>query len=169
MRKLLLFFTIILPAVFLQAQSIERYVISSSGGSYYNGIDTEMDYTAGEIAVTTISNLNNTLTQGFQQPFSLQWVAVEENAADPSQVFYFPNPVTDELTVSIQNAKNGNYKVMLFDILGQLVCKDNIVAGFDDTAKLNINCLNLTSGNYYIRILHEEKVIHTGKIIKVNQ
>jgi hypothetical protein len=169
MKKLLSVFVFILPAILSQAQSLERYVISSAGGSYYNGTNLEMDYTAGEVAVTTLSNANNTLTQGFQQPFKLEWVAVEENTVNPSQVFYFPNPVADELTVNIQNAQTGNYQVTLFNILGQLVFNEIISAGFNGNAKLNISCINLSTGNYYIRILHEKKVIHTGKIIKINQ
>ena len=52
---------------FLQAQSIERQVIGASGETLSN--DTvSLDFTVGELAVTTITNGTTTLNQGFHQP-----------------------------------------------------------------------------------------------------
>lgn len=50
---------------FLQAQSLERQVIGSSGTTINNS-DVTLDFTVGELAVTTITN-GTTLTQGFHQ------------------------------------------------------------------------------------------------------
>ncbi|MDY8134880.1 hemagglutinin protein [Aquimarina sp. 2201CG5-10] len=63
-----LFLTLIGVCTFLgtQAQSIERQVISSGGNTITNGGVT-LDYTIGELAVTTITDGTTTLTQGFQQ------------------------------------------------------------------------------------------------------
>ncbi|WP_299216152.1 hemagglutinin protein [uncultured Aquimarina sp.] len=66
MKKI--FLTILGACTFFstQAQSIERQVISSGGNTITNGGVT-LDYTIGELAVTTITNGTTTLTQGFQQ------------------------------------------------------------------------------------------------------
>ncbi|WP_299440122.1 hemagglutinin protein [uncultured Aquimarina sp.] len=48
-----------------QAQSVERQVISSGGNTISNGVT--LDFTIGELAVTTITDGTTTLTQGFQQ------------------------------------------------------------------------------------------------------
>ncbi|MEM6686986.1 MAG: hemagglutinin protein, partial [Bacteroidota bacterium] len=50
----------------MNAQSIEREVVASGGSTISNGTTT-LDVTIGELTVTTITDGNTTLTQGFQQ------------------------------------------------------------------------------------------------------
>jgi hypothetical protein len=170
MKKTLPFLVLLILSLGLNAQSVERWVIGSAGGSYYDGVNNfEMDYTVGEVMVTTISNVNNTLTQGFQQPFKLAWVSVQDYSENPAQVILYPNPVVDQLNLSIQNAKTGEYRVMVFDVLGQLLIDQTVSAGFDGAAQLNLNFRSYATGNYYVRIVHEKKIIETGKIIKIDQ
>jgi hypothetical protein len=52
---------------FSQAQSIERYVVASAGETVTNGTVT-LDFTVGDLAVTSLSNGTTTLNQGFHQP-----------------------------------------------------------------------------------------------------
>ncbi len=66
MRHYFLFFGIILINFFSQAQNIERQVIASTGETISNASVT-LDFTVGELAVTTITDGNSTLTQGFHQ------------------------------------------------------------------------------------------------------
>jgi hypothetical protein len=170
MKKTSLCLIFMILVLGLQAQSVERWVIGSAGGSYYDGVNNfEMDYTVGEVMVTTISNVNNTLTQGFQQPFKLEWVSVQDYSENPAQIILYPNPVVDQLNLNIQNAKTGEYRVMVFDVLGQLLIDQNVSAGFDGTAQLNLNFSPYATGNYYVRITHEKKILQTGKIIKIGQ
>jgi hypothetical protein len=169
MKKILLIISIVFVTFGLRAQSIERYVIGSAGGSYYDGINNfEMDYTVGEVAITTIGT-TNILTQGFQQPFKLTWVAVHEYSDNPAQVIMYPNPIVDQLNISIQNAQSGVYRVMVFNLLGQLLIDQSTSAGFDGAAQLNVDFGRYATGNYFVRIMHEQKIIQTGKIIKINQ
>jgi hypothetical protein len=168
MKKIVLFIVMASLTYGLKAQSIERYVIGSAGGSYYNGVDFEMDYTVGEVAITTIGT-NNILTQGFQQPFRLTWVSVQEYANNPAQAIIYPNPVVDQLNISIQNAKTGEYRVVVYDLLGQLLIDKSAVVGFDGIAQLNLDFQQYPTGNYFVRIMNEQKIIQTGKIIKINQ
>ncbi|NOX48048.1 MAG: hypothetical protein GXO89_13825 [Chlorobi bacterium] len=66
----------ILSIVFLastllsNAQSIDRQVLSSSG-DYFEGPNSSISWTVGEIATETLTNGNYILTQGFQQPFGI--------------------------------------------------------------------------------------------------
>ena len=53
-------------ACMMNAQSIERHVVASGGNTISNGTVT-LDFTVGELAVTTITDGTTTLTQGFQQ------------------------------------------------------------------------------------------------------
>jgi hypothetical protein len=170
MKKIQIVLAFVVIALNLQAQSIERQVIASGGGSYYDGVNNfEMDYTIGELAVTSVSNIGNTLTQGFEQPFKLNWVSVQEYSEEASQVTVFPNPVTDQLNISIGKPKSGTYRVIVYDMLGQLMSDKSFVAGSGSTGKINLDCNNYTPGNYFVRIMYQNKVVQTIKIVKINQ
>ena len=169
MKKIIIYSLGTFLTLGLYAQSIERYVIGSAGGSYYNGVDFEMDYTVGEVAITTISNTNNTLTQGFQQPYTLAWVAVQEYSGDPARVILYPNPIVDQLSINIENAQTGTYRIMVFDLLGQLLNDEQVTAGFDNKATIDIDFGRYATGNYFVRIMHDRKIIQTGKVVKIRQ
>jgi hypothetical protein len=169
MKNLYLAALFICSAFNLQSQSIERSVLAPTGGDFFDGGNIYVDYTVGEITVTTLGNLNNTLTQGFQQPFSNTYFIVEPNTSNPVQVLAYPNPVVDQLNISIENAKLADYRVMLFDVLGQLLFDENIQPGFNAIAQISINLNSFSSGNYYLRVLSDKHLIQTGKIIKINQ
>lgn len=68
MKKIIQFIGCLLLGVsFTNAQSIERQVIGSAGNTLSNGTVT-VDFTVGELAVSTITDGTTTLSQGFQQP-----------------------------------------------------------------------------------------------------
>ncbi len=67
MKKILIITSYLLfAASTINAQSLERQVISSAGNTLTNGTVT-IDFTLGELVVTTITDGTTTLTQGFQQ------------------------------------------------------------------------------------------------------
>jgi len=113
----------------VQAQSIERQVVSSGGNSISNGGVT-LDFTIGELAVTTITDGITTLTQGFQQGIIqlaikinpvvfLQGAAINPNAGEESlmrddlrtaTVIPTTSPYTDAATINatVFNATGAN-------------------------------------------------------------
>jgi|WetSurMetagenome_2_1015567.scaffolds.fasta_scaffold395372_2 hypothetical protein len=169
MKKQLFTLIFVLAAIAMQAQSIERWAISSSGGSYYDGTSFEMDYTAGEVIVTTLSNGTNFLTQGFQQPFTNSTVSVPENADENSNIQFYPNPVEDHLVISIQNAKSGVYRYQVYDLLGQLLSDETLTQSSNGDLLIKVDFQKYATGNYFLRLLHDNELINSGKIIKVNQ
>jgi hypothetical protein len=61
-----LYFLSLLIGMSLQAQSIERQVIGSSGTSFSNA-SVQLDFTVGELVVSTLTDGSTILTQGFHQ------------------------------------------------------------------------------------------------------
>jgi hypothetical protein len=169
MKKQLFTLIFVLAAIAMQAQSIERWAISSSGGSYYDGTSFEMDYTAGEVIVTTLSDGNNFLTQGFQQPFTNSTISIPENADENSDIQYYPNPVEDYLSISIQNAKSGVYRYQVYDLLGQLLANETLTQSANGDLVIKVNFQQFATGNYFLRLMHDGELINSGKIIKINQ
>jgi gliding motility-associated-like protein len=69
--KLIIYISLFLSSLTAYAQvQISHQVIGSTGNFSVTSSGTSVSSTVGESAVTTLSNSNNTLTQGFQQPAS---------------------------------------------------------------------------------------------------
>jgi hypothetical protein len=167
MRSFILIF-LLASCELLSAQSIERYVISNCGGSYYDGSNITVDYTTGELATATIGNTSNILTQGFQQPFINSVSSVQQAKANNVQVRVFPNPVTAHVYININNVSDRNYQVLLYDIRGKLIAKETRSSGTEGTLKFQLDIETLANGNYFITVLHKKNIIATEKIIKTN-
>ena len=67
MKKLPFIFAVLCMGTFGMAQSIQRQVINSAGGTFTNGGIT-LTTNIGEAVIGTISNNGITLRQGFLQP-----------------------------------------------------------------------------------------------------
>lgn len=67
MKNFKLILVIFLLISRVSAQSISRKVIATAGGTLSGGGNT-LSYTIGETAISTLTNSNVILTQGFQQP-----------------------------------------------------------------------------------------------------
>jgi hypothetical protein len=169
MKRLTILMFIIALSSGLFAQSAERYVISTCGGSYFDGINTAIDYTTGELMITTLSNGSNILTQGFQQPFFNKFVSVPEVPDNNLQVILFPNPATDHLNITISHASDQHCRVCIYDMLGQLLKDEYSEAGSGGNINMNIDLQSLATGDYFVRIMQNSKIITTQKIIKVDQ
>ncbi len=61
-----------------QSQTIDRQVVSSSG-DYFEGPNSSISRTLGEIATETLTNGNFIITQGFQQPFGIVIHGIDQN------------------------------------------------------------------------------------------
>lgn len=97
----------------INAQSIERSVISSSGISNVQS-GASLEWTLGELATETFFGQSVILTQGFQQ--SRVWfTSVEE--IQPLEIFVYPNPVNNVLVIEQPSAKT--LQVELFNLTGK--------------------------------------------------
>lgn len=111
----ILFLIAILPWHILSAQSLEKQVIGAAGASVSNG-SISLDFTVGEAAVTTLSQANFILTQGFHQG---EMMTTSVNGL-PVSVAYkiFPNPTADKLWLEMTGDELDLY-VLLYTEIGQ--------------------------------------------------
>jgi hypothetical protein len=149
--------------------SLERSVVASAGGSWYDGSGFELDYTIGEVAVLTINNSTNFLTQGFQQPFSNQVVFIDQSATQDLNIFVYPNPATDQFNIRIENAVGLKINCQIQDILGQMIMQRNGIEGSDQAVLVNFDISSLATGNYFIRVFSDNCILKTARLIKINQ
>lgn len=155
MKKLLYIF--ILFAFGANAQSISNQVISSYGLSASTGT-AQTDVTIGEPIIATVSDGNNTLTQGFHQT-KLIVTAINENKTTNTYNFY-PNPVNE--TLNFSNTDSETVKVQLFDVAGKLLwSKQNVV----NNEQINFN--DKPKGTYIIKVTDNKNYeLKTIKVVK---
>ncbi len=157
MKKLL--YILLLTTFGANAQSISNQVISSYGLNAANGT-AQTDVTIGEPVTATISNANNTLTQGFYQT-NLIVTTVSENENTNHYQFY-PNPVTEKLNLMFSNPNQEVIDLQLFDVSGKLLWSKQ-----NTTDNEQIDFTNQPKGTYFIKLTTETKEeIKTVKVIK---
>ena len=167
-KYLFLSLALLLPA-FLFAQTTERQVVSTAGGTYYNNsTNFVMDYTLGEVAIATISNSSVIFTQGFQQPYIDFSTLVPKISESSIGLTIYPNPVKELLHISIDKPETGTYRLQLYDILGKLMANITVNSEKATALKTVIDFRPFTTGHYFLRILQENKEVKTMKIIKIN-
>jgi len=74
----------------------------------------------------------------------------------------YPNPVTNQLTVNI--SKPGNCTIQIIDIKGTILLNRKYTR---DNNALQIEATQLTAGQYYLRIQHEDGTTEVLKFIKM--
>jgi hypothetical protein len=79
MKRLLLFFVIILLVSKSDAQSISMEAISSGGDSYTSSTSS-LSFTAGQVMSSNHTNGSHTLNEGFQHQYNTYWVGTVGSA-----------------------------------------------------------------------------------------
>ncbi|MEW7280958.1 T9SS type A sorting domain-containing protein [Aquimarina sp. 2201CG1-2-11] len=142
MKKYILITIVLLTIMQLQAQGIERQVIASSGMTLMNDQVT-LDFTIGEIAITTINNESSVLTQGFHQP---SYMVITTEPDTPTTFSLYPNPTSGWVIIEGEGVKEIN----LYSITGQWVFTSN---------QNSFDISHLSSGVYMAQIETISKMI----------
>ncbi len=139
----------------IEAQNLSPTVVNSSGGVVSNSSNS-LEWSLGELAVSTFTSPADLLTQGFLQPTIT--IVGTEAPFDESRFSAFPNPVSDwlNLQTDIPEIKT----VQVHDILGRLV--------FQSTIQPGIDVHQLNSGIYIISLFSKQnEFLHSFKINKI--
>lgn len=141
---------------FYCCQTISNEVISSAGETQSNAT-VSIDFSVGELAIETISNSSNTLTQGFHQTQFL-YINLTE-ISEPINVISYPNPVVNELIVEIPN-NSQTMDLIIYSMEGK------IIDSFRINETLKISFSKFTPGTYIISLKNNTELIKSYKIIK---
>lgn len=152
----------LLSGVWLHAQSMERKVLANSGSTFIKD-DVVIQQTIGQIAIKTLDNNINTITQGFQQP---EYNIIKTFDLQPNlELIFYPNPCIDHVDYVIKNGESaiGESNLILFSINGELLNKIPL--------KTNgtIDFSSLASGTYLIQVEQEAKFTKSFQIIKITK
>ena len=149
----------------LFAQTIERSVIGAAGTSYSTA-DLQLDYSVGEVVVSTAETGTFVLTQGFHQG-DLFSVANDE----PLRVAYqlFPNPTQGRVSLELQAPQPLRLHLQWVDLQGRELpqLQQQVELGTQPQT-LEFDLSNLAAGTYLLKLLtpagqeaHSFRVVRT--------
>lgn len=122
----------------LNSQTLSPHVVAASGQSF-SSPGKQIDFTIGEIVISSLTSSDKTLTQGFHQP-KILITGVE----DPDDEFVFslyPNPA--DRFVIIESTQETEMQVHVYDIMGKVLQVSSLF-----TKKITIDLQSLASGHY---------------------
>jgi len=160
MKKLLTILAILTISFSFGQTAIKKSSLSSGGGVVTQG-NLTMLYTVGEIAVqeNTVGTVH--LSEGFIGPDMTALLGIEDYT-ELEGVKAFPNPVQDNLNVSLSDYNN--YEIHLFDLNG----KELMTVNIEDAIETQLNLSQLRTGMYIMTIIdRDNKQAKTLKIQKL--
>ena len=143
MKSLIITIALAIP-LSMFGQTLERDVVSS-GGDYSEAGGLSLSATVGEAVVTTETNGNLTITQGFQQSSADAVISVEPLPDDVSILIY-PNPTSDVVYIDVDGSFEDEMIYRLYDELGQVIATDVLIESQE------IDLQDHMSGVYFLEI-----------------
>jgi hypothetical protein len=141
----------------LQAQES----MNTTGGDA-SGSAGSLSYSVGQAVYQTHTSTSGSVAEGVQQPYEISVVLAKREAVGITlSVSAYPNPTTDNLTLSVEAFELSNVSYQLFDINGRILQNGKIASELTSIAMGN-----LVSATYFIKVVKDNKEIKTFKIIK---
>ncbi|MCB0840288.1 MAG: T9SS type A sorting domain-containing protein [Bacteroidetes bacterium] len=134
---------------FLQAQSLDRFVIGTTGGFGTNSTN-EVEFTVGELITTTITGGNFTLNQGFQQSNPPYNTGLEPEAVNVSYLLY-PNPTTGMTTLELESPKQVDVNIEIWDARGRSTYLPAQTHSFTGKKVIQLDLASVSQGIYMLR------------------
>lgn len=133
---------------------------NTSGGSA-SGSGGSVTFSVGQVLYTSMADSTGQVCQGVQQAYEIFNVGVKESFLNIS-LSVFPNPTTNNLTLSINDYKKDKLTYQLFDLQGKL-----LISGMITSQQTEINTSTLASATYFVHVMNQEnQKLQSFKIIK---
>lgn len=129
-------------------------------GGHFADEQISVSYSVGQVFNTAMSQSDYYVSQGMQHPLLL--LINEFTGQEMEHVLkVYPNPVDAQLHFEINDTGLEKYRVLLFDMQGQLLEERS------DIADGNVlDMAHLLPGNYVVKVISNGNIIKTYKIIK---
>lgn len=163
MKKIILIIMALAP-VFLFAQTVERQVIGSAGGSSSSS-GLKVTNTVGEVITVTGTSATLILTQGFQQPAAGS-LGIEDIETGLS-VNAYPNPAKGIVTLELDAPNALEIDIRVLDFNGTLISQPVQKQKVFGSSSYEIDLSGLAAGNYYLVLKNSKGNLNqTIKIVK---
>ncbi len=171
MTKAILLFFFLCFNGWSYSQNIDPSVLATGGG-IDSTTQMSLEWTLGEIAVTTLSSETIMITEGYHQP----WLVVSEyddssitNTSTANldfQIKINPNPVKSFVNIQMQSSENSEIFINLYSLEGKQMM-GKLKKQSSDYFEIDLS--DLSSGLYLLRFTNlNGDVIQTYKLSKIN-
>ena len=154
------FFSIMLVYFLCSADLYAQESTNTAGGNA-NGLGGTVSYSIGQVAFSTISNNNVSLSQGVQQAYEIYNIGINETSTNIT-LGIFPNPTSDFVILEVGCFSNQKLTYQLLDANNREVNRNQI-----SSYQTLIPMENHKNGTYFLNVSNEfKKPLQTFKIIK---
>ena len=136
----------------------------NTSGTNAIGSSGTVTYSIGQVFYTYIGQSVYNVAQGIQHEELEKTLTTPENSIEPkTEIFIFPNPTTDFVTVNMEGLEFNNEQrsYQLYDMQGRLLKQSTI-----NHSETQINLTDLSSSIYILQVYFNNKVLKTFKILK---
>ncbi|WP_290680228.1 T9SS type A sorting domain-containing protein [Kordia sp.] len=139
--------------------SAQETILSS--GSDTTGSGGSSSYSVGQLFYNTNTSATGSVIQGVQQSLEIFTLSNHELTSLNLKAVTYPNPSTDYVVLSLNDANLTNVSYALYDIQGRLVAQNKVLQA---STKIEIQALGF--GTYVLQVQQNNKALKTFKIIK---
>jgi hypothetical protein len=153
----------------LIGQENQTYLFSGAGGS--GAMNSEISYSIGEPLIATLYSSDSLLqfTQGFIQPLESDMNTDVDALKYDFKVNIFPNPVFDELKITIEADNDILADINVFNAIGQKIVIPFNILKSGNTLIINMDFINYIPDIYHIAIFDKKRneLLGNYKIVKL--
>lgn len=148
MKRISGFILLLIIAISVSGQQVDRHVISSGGGQFQNNL-ISMDWTLGEPVILTFENDNAILTQGFHQDY-LRITEIEDLIEESFEIKVFPNPASSFIHLKISNEETLQPFIQLYDLHGKQLLNKQLAPS--NKIDEQIELTGFPNGTYILKV-----------------
>ncbi len=169
MRKNCLFFIFLSFAYWTNAQNLEPSVLAAGGDINFNN-QVSLEWTIGEMAVTTLYTESTMITEGYHQPRIIVAEFYEPHSfnMDPTpshQISVAPNPTESIVNIQMQFEEESEMFISIFNLAG--IQQKRIKKTSTDSFEMDLS--DFPPGIYLIRFTNSKgRILRTFKLSKIN-
>ncbi len=146
---------------FAATLSAQNNTVSSGGDA--TGAGGSVAYSIGQIDYNSYNGSNGSVSQGVQQPYTLLTVGVDAYPAISLNFEVFPNPVNNQLTLTLGGFDSENLSYQIIDAAGKLVMAQKITSN-----QSKIDMQNLANSIYFLKVMQNNDELKSFKVVKNN-
>ena len=169
MKKIYFIILATLYSQFIFAQiSIERQVIGSSGNLTNTGV-IQGSSNVGDAIIPTFSQSTLIVTQGFQQPDTINnntGILLAE--VYDLNILAYPNPTMNDIILDFSGTQTIEIAIEIYNSSGQIMCNP-LKTSVQNNCKQELSFAEYATGNYFICVKSfNGKLYHSFKVQKIN-
>jgi len=135
--------------------------VNGTGGNA-SGSGGSASFSVGQVVYLVHTGTTGSVAEGVQQPYEISVAtAIEVAKGINLSVSAYPNPTSDYLQLQVESKKLKDFSFKLFDVYGKLLQEHKNIG-----TVTQIEMSHYKSGVYFLKVLTNNQLIKTFKIIK---